>query len=63
MAVELINKQTGVEKYYDTRHGTLGVYERSTKKYVAGNTDGQIATLFIRNAVEIDNNPRFIRLI
>ena len=64
MAEELINKQTGVEKYYDTHHGTLGVYERSTKKFVAGNTDGQIATLFKRDAKQIDNNPdRFIRLI
>ncbi|WP_082105964.1 VWA domain-containing protein [Methanosarcina sp. 1.H.T.1A.1] len=64
MAMALINEQVGVEKYYDTLHGTLGVYERSTGKFVAGNKDGQIATLFIRAAKEIDNNPnRFIRLI
>jgi hypothetical protein len=63
IAEELINKQTGVEKYYDTYHRTVGVYERSTEKFVAGNKDGQIATLFIREADEIDNNPRFIRLI
>ena len=64
MAVALINEQVGVEKYYDTLHGTLGVYERSTGKFVAGNKESQIATLFIRTAKEIDNNPnRFIRLI
>lgn len=64
LAVDLINKQTGMEKYYDVVHKTLGVYERSTKKFVAGNTDGQIATLFIRDAKDIDNNPdRFIRLV
>jgi hypothetical protein len=44
-------------------HGTLGVYERSTGKYVAGNTKGQIATFFYRDADEIDGElTRFIKL-
>lgn len=60
---DLLNSPSGVEKYYDVRHGTLAVYERSTGRFVAGNTDGQIATLLVRPATDIDNFPkRFIRL-
>jgi hypothetical protein len=63
MAVELINRPVGVEKYYDVLHGTLGVYERSTGKYVAGKTNGQIATFLKRPAKDIDYEPtRFIKL-
>jgi len=64
MAVELINRESGVEKYSDTLHSTIEVYERSTEKHVVGNADGQIATLFKRSSTEIDaNQERSIRLI
>lgn len=52
-----------MEIYYDTFRHAIVKYERSTGKFVVGNTDGQVASLFYREAPEIDRDTRtFVRI-
>lgn len=51
-ATDLINKNSGIEKYIDikTAEKKIVVYDRATKDLVIGNEAGEIATLFKRPA-------------
>jgi hypothetical protein len=72
MAVDLMRKEEGVEVYIDTAYGynkvtkssgTLVKYERATGKYVVGDVDGNIRSLYKLDDPEtLKNTARFIRL-
>ncbi|WP_424358447.1 hypothetical protein [Methanocella sp. MCL-LM] len=62
-AVESMKKQDGMEIYYDNWNHNIVKYERSTERFVVGNLDGELASLFKRPFNEIDKNlNRFIRI-
>jgi Domain of unknown function (DUF2341). len=62
MAVDLIQKDAGVEIYYSTGHKTINVFEPSTGRYVGGNEWGEIATLHTRTPDELTEIDGFIRI-